>query len=81
MKPVQNCTGFIFCPFLAIKTAKYNYHMNFKKFIFLKPVVNSFLKVLVKCILDSICTVLKKGKSTHIKDTSDKVTLVNIGYI
>ena len=50
--------------------------MKFKKFILFKPLVRSFLKVFVKYIL-----IPSKDESTHIKDTSDRGTLVNIGCI
>ena len=34
IKPVQFCTGFIFCTFPAVMIVVYNFHMHFNKLIF-----------------------------------------------
>ena len=47
MKPVQVCTGFIFCTFPATVTARHNYRAYFKQLKFSNSIVTSFSKVLV----------------------------------
>ena len=44
MKPVQVCTGFIFCTFPALVTTKHNYHAYFKQLKFLNRVSPHFGK-------------------------------------
>ena len=60
LKPVQFCTGSIFCTFCVITTTKYNHQLHIKHI--LKHSFGSFLKVLVKCFWTSISTFLYKKK-------------------
>ena len=67
MKPVQLCSGYIFCKFSANLTLQNNSQMALylKQFIF-ERVVNWFLKVLSKLHLNIYCIIMSKCKNLPI---------------